>query len=79
MAAKLNAVYKGLALASHKGVKSYLYAANFRAGKIDVLDTDFHYVKLDHDDDHAFHWENVRAGRAIQCAEFGRYPLCDVC
>ena len=48
VASKLNGVYKGLALADHEG-SSYLYAANFRSGKIDVLDTNFHYVNLSHE------------------------------
>jgi uncharacterized protein (TIGR03118 family) len=39
------AVYKGLALASNSGA-NYLYAANFRAGTIDVFDSSFHQVTL---------------------------------
>src|SRR5271157_3871595 len=35
-----NAVYKGLALASAGGA-NYLYAANFRAGSVDVFDKNF--------------------------------------
>lgn len=45
VASKASAVYKGLALGSVKGA-NYLYAANFRDGKIDVLDKNFQYVKL---------------------------------
>jgi uncharacterized protein (TIGR03118 family) len=39
------AVYKGLALAS-AGTSSRLYAANFSAGRVDVLDGSFHPVTL---------------------------------
>ena len=38
--AATGAVYKGLALASVSS-KNYLYAANFRSGKVDVFDTHF--------------------------------------
>lgn len=37
------AVYKGLALAQ-AGTANYLYAADFKGGKIDVFDKDFKYV-----------------------------------
>jgi uncharacterized protein (TIGR03118 family) len=40
-----DAVYKGLALAT-TGHGSFLYAANFRAGTIDVFDSGFHHVTL---------------------------------
>jgi uncharacterized protein (TIGR03118 family) len=39
------AVYKGLALADNAS-GSFLFAANFRAGTIDVFDQDFHQVQL---------------------------------
>ena len=38
-----DAVYKGLALASDGGV-NFLYATNFKGGKIDVFDTAFQYI-----------------------------------
>ncbi|MEA2655586.1 MAG: hypothetical protein QOI23_951, partial [Chloroflexota bacterium] len=37
------AVYKGLALGT-SGTNNYLYATNFRSGKVDVFDKDFHQV-----------------------------------
>ena len=40
-----NAVYKGLALAAN-GANSYLYAANFNAGTIDVFDSTFAPVTM---------------------------------
>lgn len=42
---KSGAVYKGLALAQNGG-KSFLYATNFRAGTVDVLDSNFNKVTL---------------------------------
>jgi uncharacterized protein (TIGR03118 family) len=39
------AVYKGLAMATI-GTNAYLYATNFRSGKIDVFDTNFNQVTL---------------------------------
>jgi uncharacterized protein (TIGR03118 family) len=39
------AVYKGLAMASNNGA-DFLYATNFRAGKVDVFDSSFHQVTL---------------------------------
>jgi uncharacterized protein (TIGR03118 family) len=39
------AVYKGLALDDVSGTP-YLYATNFRSGKVDVFDTNFHQVQL---------------------------------
>jgi uncharacterized protein (TIGR03118 family) len=39
------AVYKGLALAS-VGASNYVYATNFRAGRIDVFDGDFNQLKF---------------------------------
>jgi uncharacterized protein (TIGR03118 family) len=41
---KVGAVYTGLALVSNYS-KSYLYAANFSKGRIDVFDKDFKHVK----------------------------------
>jgi uncharacterized protein (TIGR03118 family) len=40
---QFNTVYKGLAIATDAGA-SFLYAANFRGGKIDVFDGNFNYV-----------------------------------
>jgi uncharacterized protein (TIGR03118 family) len=40
-----DAVYKGLALATVDGAH-YLYASNFRAGRIDVFNAHFRAVKL---------------------------------
>jgi uncharacterized protein (TIGR03118 family) len=37
------AVYKGLAIGT-SGANNYLYATNFRSGKVDVFDKDFHQV-----------------------------------
>ena len=53
VASKSNGVYKGLALASLHG-RNYLYAANFRSGRVDILDAGFHYVKLDDPAHHDF-------------------------
>jgi uncharacterized protein (TIGR03118 family) len=39
------AVYKGLAIGT-AGTNNYLYATNFRSGKVDVFDKDFHQVTL---------------------------------
>jgi len=39
------AVYKGLAIGSNSQ-STFLYAANFRAGTVDVFDTSFHHVTL---------------------------------
>jgi uncharacterized protein (TIGR03118 family) len=41
--AENGAVYKGLALGT-AGTNNYLYATNFRSGKVDVFDKDFHQV-----------------------------------
>ena len=46
VASKANAVYKGLARATAHGA-NYLYATDFHNAKVDILDTDFHYVTLD--------------------------------
>jgi uncharacterized protein (TIGR03118 family) len=54
------AVYKGLALASSGGEK-FLYAANFRAGTVDVFDTSF---KLEHLGKHAFTDSQIPDGYA---------------
>jgi len=64
VASKNGAVYKGLALANVNGV-NYLYATDFHYGKVDVLDTNFHYVTSmatlhDRDsDDRAFAMEDL--------------------
>jgi len=40
------AVYKGLAIGTNSSGQPLLYATNFRSGKIDVFDTNFHQVTL---------------------------------
>jgi uncharacterized protein (TIGR03118 family) len=51
-----NAVYKGLTTADVNGVR-YLYATNFRSGKVEIYDTHFKRVKCsgDEDDHNPFH------------------------
>ncbi len=44
------AVYKGATIGEFNG-KRYLYVTNFRAGKIEVYDTNFHQVTLSDDGD----------------------------
>jgi uncharacterized protein (TIGR03118 family) len=56
---KSGAVYKGLADGVNAG-KTLLYAANFRAGRIDIFDTHFHKVTLSG----AFHDASIPAGFA---------------
>jgi uncharacterized protein (TIGR03118 family) len=41
-----NAVYKGLAQAQASDGKTYLYAANFRSGRVEVYNSDFQPVEL---------------------------------
>jgi uncharacterized protein (TIGR03118 family) len=41
-----NAVYKGLAMAQASDGKTYLYAANFRSGRVEVYDSSFRPVQL---------------------------------
>jgi uncharacterized protein (TIGR03118 family) len=41
-----NAIYKGLALATTPAGRTFLYAADFHHGRIDVFDTDFNRVHL---------------------------------
>jgi uncharacterized protein (TIGR03118 family) len=41
----VNAVYKGLAIATTSGGASFLYAANFKTGMVDKYDSSFHVVK----------------------------------
>ncbi len=53
VASKQHGVYKGLALATVDGT-TYLYAADFGNGVVDVLDTNFHYVKTMSWDERAF-------------------------
>src|SRR5262249_15285258 len=43
--AQANAVYKGLTIAAN-GTANFLYATNFRSGKIDVFDTKFQLVQM---------------------------------
>src|SRR5205085_5930158 len=40
------AVYKGLAIATDTNGAAFLYAPNFRAGTVDVWDSNFHRVNL---------------------------------
>jgi len=54
-----NAVYKGLALASN-GTGNFLYATNFRAGRIDVFDKTFQIVSMPG----GFHDPSIPAGFA---------------
>jgi uncharacterized protein (TIGR03118 family) len=49
------AVYKGLAMASDGGA-NFLYAANFKGGKIDVFDKSFNYVTSKPFRDHHIPW-----------------------
>ncbi|MFI5381160.1 MAG: TIGR03118 family protein [Tepidisphaerales bacterium] len=53
------AVYKGLAMAQ-RGSASFLYAADFHNGRIDVFDSSFHPVTIAH----AFHDPSLPAGFA---------------
>jgi len=64
------AVYKGATIGEFNG-KRYLYVANFRAGKVEVYDTNFHQVRLsdgDGDDrgehEEAFQDERIPKGFA---------------
>ena len=64
------AVYKGATIGEFKG-KRYLYVTNFRAGKVEVYDTNFHQVRLsdgDRDDrgehEEAFQDERIPKGFA---------------
>jgi uncharacterized protein (TIGR03118 family) len=41
-----NAVYKGLAIAQASDGQTYLYAANFRSGRVEVYDSNFKPVEL---------------------------------
>lgn len=41
-----NAVYKGLAMAQASDGQTYLYATNFRSGRVEVYDSDFKPVEL---------------------------------
>lgn len=54
------AVYKGSTIVEVDGHK-FILAANFRSGRIDAFDTNFHQVRLDED---AFDDERVREGFA---------------
>jgi uncharacterized protein (TIGR03118 family) len=59
-ASPVNAVYKGLAIAT-TGTGAFLYAANFQTGVVDMYDVNFHVVKsfTDPDAGAAFHPFNV--------------------
>jgi uncharacterized protein (TIGR03118 family) len=48
-----DAVYKGAAIATHDGAH-YLYVANFGQKRIDVFDTTFHRVRLEHREHDSF-------------------------
>ena len=41
-----NAVYKGLAQAQASDGKTYLYATNFRSGRVEVYNSNFKQVEL---------------------------------
>ena len=41
-----NAVYKGLAIAQASDGKTYLYATNFRSGRVEAYDSTFTPVQL---------------------------------
>ena len=53
------AVYKGATIGEFKG-KRYLYVTNFRAGKVEVYDTNFHQVTLSGDDEQQGVFEDER-------------------
>ena len=53
------AVYKGATIGEFKG-KRYLYVTNFRAGKVEVYDTNFHQVTLSGDDEQEGVFEDER-------------------
>jgi uncharacterized protein (TIGR03118 family) len=57
------AVYKGATIGEFKG-KRYLYVTNFRSGKIEVYDTNFHQVTLSDDGDDTFNDERIPKGFA---------------
>jgi len=60
------AVYKGATIAQMTpGGPSFLYVTNFRAGRIEVYDTNFHAVSLgEQEDDRAFRDEEIPQGFA---------------
>jgi uncharacterized protein (TIGR03118 family) len=64
--ATTGAVYKGATIAQMTaGGPSFLYVTNFRAGRIEVYDTNFNAVNLDgQEDDRAFHDEEIPKGFA---------------
>ena len=64
--AATGAVYKGATIAQMTvGGPSFLYVTNFRAGRIEVYDTNFHAVTLDGQEDHrAFQDEEIPQGFA---------------
>jgi uncharacterized protein (TIGR03118 family) len=53
------AVYKGATIGEFKG-KRFLYVTNFRAGKVEVYDTNFHQVTLSGDDEQEGVFEDER-------------------
>ena len=53
------AVYKGATIGELNG-KRYLYVTNFRAGKVEVYDTNFHQVHLSGDDEQEGVFEDER-------------------
>src|ERR1700758_764271 len=58
------AVYKGATIGELSG-KRYLYVTNFRAGKVEVYDTNFHQVRLSDDEgDDTFNDERIPKGFA---------------
>jgi uncharacterized protein (TIGR03118 family) len=64
--AATGAVYKGATIAQMTpGGPSFLYVTNFRAGRIEVYDTNFHAVSLgEQEDDRAFRDEEIPQGFA---------------
>ena len=64
--AATGAVYKGATIAQMTpGGPSFLYVTNFRAGRIEVYDTNFHAVSLgEQEDDRAFRDEEIPPGFA---------------
>ena len=59
------AVYKGATIAQMTpGGPSFLYVTNIRSGRIEVYDTNFHFVNLDREEEHAFRDEEIPDGFA---------------
>jgi hypothetical protein len=88
------AVYKGLTSAELNG-QHFLYVTNFRAGRVEVYDTNFKRVRLDADafdadddsdrNDDRRHGGDARAGehipriRSIQYSKHRRQLVCHLC